>query len=47
MQKAYKKETKTQNSQHPPKEIKCFYESYTYKLYLHSWQGREKKLELH
>lgn len=30
--KSLRKETKTQNSQHPPKDIKCFYCSSTYQL---------------
>lgn len=38
--KSLQKETKTQNSQHPPKEIQGLY--YTYKRYLYSRKGREK-----
>jgi len=41
--KSLRKETKTQNSQHPPKDIKCSYCSYTHQLSLFSWKGRKKK----
>lgn len=39
MPKSLQKETKTQNSQHHPKEVKCSYYSYTHKFYFCCWKG--------